>query len=282
MDIDWDNLNTEELNNSHSEDISNDEEWEYVEEIFEEDQSDNPTVNEAIKRIEQAKLYESLLRHDFFAPGSARPEIQSKVTKEIRDFILERLTVLVGIKQSREEIPAPVAAAMPWDESQIEALTSIADRLVEKKTATKKTSDPVVKPYVGASSSTLTVNQVSTGQQQNAPKMNPPEPQVKVRKVKKKKVQKQSAPEPAAAKIESKQDPATGNPVSENGITLYKGQVSNKKGVAKKMPTQREMDALNSRQVQRQSSGGGSVGDKLLGLAITHAQNVNRNIVEED
>lgn len=282
MDLDWDNLNTEELKKSHTEAVSDDEEWEYVDEIFEEDDSDNPTVNEAIKRIEQAKLYESLLRHDFFAPGSARPEIQSKVTKEIRDFILERLTVLVGIKQAMEEVSTPVAAAMPWDENQIEALTSIADRLVEKKNSSKQSVNPVVKPYAGASSSSPVVNVAGTTQQENTPKMNPPEPQVKVRKVKRRKVQQQEAPKPATPEIETKKDPVTGNPVSENGITLYKGQVANKSKPAKKMPSQREMDMLNNRQVQRQSIGSGSVGDKLLGLAITHAQNLNSNIIEED
>lgn len=268
MDIDWDNMTQQDPNELIETPPENDGEWDYVDEFIGTEESEEGTVNEVTKRIEQAKLYESLLNHDFFAPGSARAEIQNKVTKEIRDFILERLTILVGIKQEQPAQQPLQSVELPWDESQIEALTSIADRLLEKKTTQPVKSSPVVQQFSGGVGGPK-VNMVQQTQK------TPPARQQN------KQVVNQNQPAKKKLPPNVKIDPATGNPVSDLGVVLYGGQVKNKKKPPKPMPSQRAMDMINQNQVQRTNSGS-SVGDQILGLAITNAQNMNKNIIEED
>jgi len=276
MDFDWDEELIETQHKKPEEDPPEEDGWEYVDELID-DETDDSTVTLAIKRIEQAKLYESLITHDFFAPGSARPEIQSKVTKEIRDFILDRLSVLVGLKD--EPSTVQVKAEMPWNESQIEALTSIANRLVDKKSTTVL-NKPTVQQFSAVSSSVPVVNVV------NQSPVQPKQAEVDYQPVQKRtKRTKRTRRRKAEAKVKLpsgvKIDDNTGRPMSENGIVLYGGQVTNKSSPPKKMPTQAEMNMINNRAVQRNQAGTGSIGDKLLGMAINQAQSLNRNILEE-
>ncbi len=268
MDFDWDNMNenqthqapVEESESQHLED-----EWIYDDDEDGLYEDEDPTINEAVKRIEQAKLYESLLKHDFFAPNSARAEIQDKVTSEIREFILERLIVLVGLKSPKQSEPVP--AQLPWNPMQLEAITAMANRLIEKKNPSATPSQPVVQQFY-ATAQNPQVNVAST------PQRAPTKPR---RKKRRGEPQKQKADEnlPKGTKI----DPATGHPVSDNGVVLYKGQVPNKKNKPKRMPSQNEMNMINSAQVDSMTSGNNqSVGSKLLNLAITNAQYNNRNI----
>lgn len=229
-----------------------------VEGIYEE----NSTINEALRRIEQAKLYESLIRHDFFAPGSARPGIQDKVTSEIRTFILERLSQLVGIipeSSKKQEI------SLPWSQDQVNALTSIADRLLIRSQEAPQHPNPVVNRFNAPSDIIPT--------QRSAP-------------VNQSRLVNQGRPQPIKPKAQNpipdnvKLDPATGNPISENGIVLYQGQVLNKKRSSKKMPSQGEMDQMNARQVQVQQRNN-TIGSQMLNAAIQSAQINNAHIVEE-
>jgi hypothetical protein len=82
-------------------------------------------IGEALKRIEQAQLYKTLLTHDLFAQGSARPEVLEAVEREIRDFALNRLEVLVGV---RPDTQVPVKVESQFTEAQAEFLKSLADR----------------------------------------------------------------------------------------------------------------------------------------------------------
>ena len=279
MDLDWDQkLIDEQTQPQYAQEPVLEEGYEYddVDEFIDEDSDmDDSTVNTAIKRIEQAKLYESILKHEFFAPGSARPEIQTKVTKEIRDFILDRLTILMGLKTEPKDIQ--IKAEMPWNDDQIAALTSIASRLVDKKNSTKTVNNPVVQQFASSEVTQPRVNVATTHNVQ------PAQPQQKVapktRKVRRKRAgpTKTTKNMPAGMTV----DPNTGRPMSANGVVLYGGQVQNAKAPPKKMPSQMEMNQMNNSLVQRNATGAGSVGDKLLGMAITQAQNLNRNILED-
>lgn len=287
MDINWDDVETQQktakapvdAHDQYEEVYEEVYEDEYVDEIVDEsDPDDNPAVVEAIKRIEQAKLYESLLKHDFFAPGSARHEIQDKVTREIRGFILERLSELVGMTTPKTQT-AP-AAELPWDTEQVEALTSLANRLLEKKASPQKPAQPTVRQF-GAHVSEPSVNVVPA----------PQESQSQQKTQKKKIVKRVVRREPPQAKTNhnlpagTKVDPKTGNPIAESGAVLYPGQVTNKKNPPKPMPTQREQDMMNARSVNQASAARGQSGDlgsQILQAAILSAQATNANIIEED
>lgn len=140
-------------------------------------------LSEAIKRIEQAKLYETLLKHRLFGEGSARPEIMAIVETEIKQFILSRLEVLLGIKPSAQAEQVP--AKSQFDEAQVEALKALANRLIQKEHNTPTTPSinqmPVVEPKIQQVRPIQpTINPVGGGQaqvsqpQQVAAKKRPP------------------------------------------------------------------------------------------------------------
>lgn len=257
--MDWDDIDRQNRRPEYQSTDDSDS-VDFVDEILHEESDqydqgyteDNPIVNEALRRIEQAKLYESLIRHDFFAPGSARPDIQEKVTSEIRSFILERLSQLVGIlPENKQPVQAP-REELPWDAAQIEALTSLASRLVEKTAAAsaspqRTSSEPVVKVFESKAPTPPPMVM------HTKPPVPPRKAPVPVRPT------HQAKPAPNLTKKEPLPegitiDPATGNPVTNEGITLYKGQVRNKQRKHLKMPSQREINMLNAQLAEKNSS----------------------------
>src|SRR5271166_3971381 len=126
---------------------------EYIEEQFPEQTEGEATqdtqtqvvLSEAVKRIEHAKLYETLLNHELFTPGSARQEIIDGVEAEIKQFILSRLEILLGMAPS-----APVASAIQTEFSQdeISALHHLAGHLLKRNTV--QSSNPQMVPVAAA------------------------------------------------------------------------------------------------------------------------------------
>jgi hypothetical protein len=90
-------------------------------------------------------------------------------------------------------------------------------------------------------------------------------------------LQKAQAPANKAPKPESLPegvtiDPVTGSPVTSEGITLYKGQVRNKQRKTLKMPSQREINTLNTQLAIKNSASE---------VAYTHG-NVKLNTIDEE
>ena len=117
-----------------------------IDQVFEEMEdveSGNQTImNEALSRIEQASLYQVLLNHNLLSPGSARQEILDKVQNEIKGFVLDRLEILLGMKQNLS--PVTVKAELPFDDEEINALKALASRVLRKEPA--PVSQPTVSP----------------------------------------------------------------------------------------------------------------------------------------
>ena len=90
--------------------------------------------HEALLRIEQANLYQILLNHELISPGSARPEIQEKVQKELKAFVLSQLESLLGMSSGGQyaNLRQPVAQPQFTDEEK-EALKALAARMLVKK-----------------------------------------------------------------------------------------------------------------------------------------------------
>jgi hypothetical protein len=61
-------------------------------------EDDSEILTNARLRLEQGKLYEMLLKHDLFGEVEADPKAIQNVQREIRNFIKERLEVLLGLK----------------------------------------------------------------------------------------------------------------------------------------------------------------------------------------
>lgn len=111
----------------------------------------NEVVSEAVKRIQQAKLYETLLSHSLFKPGSADPEIQNRVESEIHAFILNQLEILLGMKHERTQQTQP-HFVLPFDEDQIKALTVLADKVLKRQILPSPTPTPAINQVEQAAS----------------------------------------------------------------------------------------------------------------------------------
>ncbi len=87
-----------------------------------------PIASEAIVRIEKAKLYQLLLQNDLFGEDAGDWQAVEQVTAEIKAFVLGQLETLIGMRSGNEAVMAP--ARLPWNTNQVQALTELADRLL--------------------------------------------------------------------------------------------------------------------------------------------------------
>lgn len=244
------------------------------------DEQTMAVMDEAVLRIEQANLYQTLLNHNLFAKGSARPEIIQKVQAEVRTFILSRLKVLLGIEQ--EQVPQdPVQVELPFDEDQIAFLQRLADRglgriqlaPVARPILNQVQSSPATAPEAVQAPTQPALNPVQ------APRQQPP---------KKSAPQRRQAPPPEVpqgdvveykgVKVRArKQSP---NPRRQRSLNLSEvdgkdlSQAVNPRNPPKPMPPQAVIDQMNATQVANltQSTQGGQeinmaglVAAKLIG-----------------
>lgn len=151
----------------------NDDEYDIEETI--DDSSDDlygeqSLINNARIRLEQGRLYEMLIKHDLFDGVDASPEAVNKVQKEIKEFIMERLEVLLGMKAEKEKQVQSVAVELPFNEMEIKALKMVASKITngasEKMPASEKKENQL--NAVKKNSPTLKVNALGNKQQINA------------------------------------------------------------------------------------------------------------------
>lgn len=100
------------------------------------------SLSEAFIRVEQAKLYQVLLSNDIFDSSAADAEILEIVTEEIRAFALARLETLMGLRQGADALIVRNGQDLPWSEDQIEALTVLANKVLNSNTGTKTVMKP--------------------------------------------------------------------------------------------------------------------------------------------
>lgn len=254
---------------------------EIVEEIFEEEQHEeaqNEILSEAEKRIEQANLYQALLKHDLFGPGSARPEIIDAVKKEFKGFILSRLEILLGIKQESQK-QLQVQVQNPFSEEEMSALKAIANRL-NKKDLPPQPASPTVNsvPTQAPVVTKPVINTISSSSSNQSMNQQPVRKVVKKTIIHKKQLQDDTldsvryASGPATEQKKSKRkstqnissitDQDYGQTAVEDDPTLR----------PKPMPSQSEMDMINARQAEMNSRGAspvsGETGTAGLGAKI--------------
>lgn len=268
---------TSTMNNLNSNFLENDEMYEgqtveeIVEEIFEEEEQEeaqNEILSEAEKRIEQANLYQALLKHDLFGPGSARQEIIDSVRREFKGFILSRLEVLLGIKPETSKVIQKIES--PFSEEEVNALKAIANRLV-KKDIPQTSQAPTVNSIQPSQSVTLQKPVINTIGGETPQKSN-----VVTKKVVKKTVI--SKPSNQMTDSQVTQEKKRGRKSTEN-ISEITGQDYGQVAITedpalrpKAMPSQAEMDMLNARQAEMNSRGAspvaGETGATGLGAKI--------------
>ena len=96
---------------------------------LEDDQQD--IVNEAMVRLEQAELYKMLIKHDLFEGVDGNPIAKQNVQNELKDYIVERLQILLGIKQEKSTRNTSMRVELPFNRMEIEALKDLANKLTK-------------------------------------------------------------------------------------------------------------------------------------------------------
>lgn len=261
-------------NNFFNQDV-NEAAEEYVDEQFPEqteeaqEQSSQAQVilSEAVKRIEHAKLYETLLNNKIFTPGSADPALIAEVEGELRQFIMTRLEILLGMKAEQS---VAVSANSPFDEDEIGALKQLAGHLLKRNAmvSANPTLNPVSAPQQNTQLQQATVRSpqiktVGTAQTQRiATSGNKPAP-----------VKKQAPPRKRTANVStfSGQEYSQARPTAQPGLPT-----------PAPMPPQVIMDQMNAQTAFKNSRGMSSTPGmgKLLETAISLAQNQNAGIKE--
>jgi hypothetical protein len=127
----------------------------------------NP-LNEALRRIEQAKLYEALLNHDLFGEDSASPEVVDAVKAEISEFIQTRLEVLLGIRPE----PTEASYQSDFEEEEVIALKALAARALQgpQRPTYAQPTQPTITPVTMPSKA----NKRGKGKRQEEVPVNPP------------------------------------------------------------------------------------------------------------
>lgn len=88
-----------------------------------EEPAEDPELADVDTRLETADYYRAILRSGFFDEAVvASSPVASIVDREIRTFIRERLSVLVGLRQ-----PKAAEVVLPFDGREVEVLKTLAD-----------------------------------------------------------------------------------------------------------------------------------------------------------
>jgi hypothetical protein len=122
--------NPDEYGNDALEVLESVEEAEQQEAIEMADAED--VLSAAMQRIEEANLFKLLIKGSVFGEGSASPDILNSVNKKIRLFALQQLEELLGIKQKAAEALPVMQVEIPFDDQQVVALKSLADKVLKR------------------------------------------------------------------------------------------------------------------------------------------------------
>lgn len=193
--------------------------------------------SEAVKRIQKAKLYETLLSHSLFAPGSADAEILEEVEQELKSIIEEKLEELLGMRAAKR---AAEQVALPFDEDQIEILKLVADRALKRGSSLGSTPTPTINPVQTAPEPAP--RQAETHHPAIVPVGQTAQPAVR------RQAQQQRPAAPAAAKPRGRRRP-TENTSEKSGRDL--SQAASRRRPPRPMPSQGEIDAMNARQADK-------------------------------
>jgi hypothetical protein len=105
------------------------------EEDMEEELSVDETVDEyefltnARLRLEQGRLYEMFLKHNLFGDVDCDPRAVANVQRELKDFIQERLEILLGLKPDPKLVRLRQEESGPFNSLEIDILKKVISRI---------------------------------------------------------------------------------------------------------------------------------------------------------
>lgn len=98
--------------------------------------------NSAVKRIEEANLFKTLITSDIFTAGSASPEILASVNGRIKQFATEQLEQLLGMSKPAE---TKVVNAQ-FSDKEVEILRGLAGKVLNNINASQTPKVPELRP----------------------------------------------------------------------------------------------------------------------------------------
>lgn len=109
----------------------------------------------AMVQLEQAKLYDMFLKHNLFEGVKANPVALKKVEKELKEFILERMQILLGMKEDKKNLQPPQGfkVEMPFNDVEIEFIKALAFKGTKGESANSSTRTVEAMPAMKSLSS---------------------------------------------------------------------------------------------------------------------------------
>lgn len=99
-------------------------------------EDDRVTLESASLRIAQADLYQMLAKHNVFEGVEAPAQVVRQVQKELKEFALERLNILLGISQEKPKFdPSSVQVRLPFNKMEVDVLKDLAYKASRGQTA---------------------------------------------------------------------------------------------------------------------------------------------------
>jgi hypothetical protein len=146
-------------------------------------------VTEAQRRLAKAQLYQAILDQPMFGQNSVNPEIVEEVSNELRNFALERLEIMLGMRAPANAPTDPNLSLTPQEIMQVRdllghtldgnvpilgaeeatALRLLLSKITGKAPSLPKKSAPVVRPV-----QVQQATQVNTIKSQEQPAVQPP------------------------------------------------------------------------------------------------------------
>ena len=150
----------------------------FDEELLAEEQS--LIIDSAELRLEKGRLYKMLIEHRLFDGVDAAPEAVASVEEEIKDFIVERLEVLLGMRAEKEREVQHIVQEPQFNDLEVQVLKRLANKVSKGMTESAPTTAPASKP-----------SQLNTVKKQVA------KPKINALSAQKQKVSKPRLPKPA-------------------------------------------------------------------------------------
>lgn len=94
------------------------------------DKRESGIVSESMIRLEQARLYDMLIKHDLFKGVKAHPKALQNVQNEVKKYIVKRLEVLLGIRGEESETldKKSFEVDIPFNDIEIDFLKSLSGK----------------------------------------------------------------------------------------------------------------------------------------------------------
>jgi len=129
----------EEYEDEYEEEYMEDYEATESESAYALDRRESSVVTQSMIRLEQARLYDMLIKHDLFKGVKAHPHALKNVQNELKSYIVDRLEILLGIKQEKTERPKELVVDSPFNDVEIDFLKALSYKGTKGASAQAKT-----------------------------------------------------------------------------------------------------------------------------------------------